>query len=67
MTSTGTAISTVARFVGPEEKAPALTVEPVNTEPFIEVVDKRVGRLRVESTPSGAEAIVDGKAYGKTP
>ena len=67
VTSTGTAISTVARFVGPEEKPPALTVEPVNPEPFIEVVEKRVGRVRVESTPSGAEAIVDGKSYGKTP
>ncbi len=67
VTNTGTAISTVARFVSPEAKAPALTVEPVNTEPFIEVVEKRVGRVRVESTPSGAEAIVDGKSYGKTP
>jgi CheY-like chemotaxis protein len=67
VTGTGTAINTVARFVGPEEKPPALTVEPVNTEPFIEVVDKRLGRLRVESTPAGAEAIVNGRSYGKTP
>ena len=67
VTGTGSAISTVVRFVGPEEKPPALTVEPVNADPFIEVVDKRVGRVRVESTPTGAEAIVDGRSYGKTP
>ena len=52
---------------GLKRRPPALTVEPVNAEPFIEVVEKRVGRVRVESTPSGAEAIVDGRSYGKTP
>jgi hypothetical protein len=67
VTNTGTAISTVARFVGPAAKPPALTVEPVEIEPFIEVVEKRLGSLQVESTPSGAEAAVDGKSYGKTP
>jgi len=67
VTSTGTAISTVARFVRPAEPPPPLTVEPVEVEPFIEVVEKRVGRLQVESTPSGAEALVDGRSYGKTP
>ena len=35
--------------------------------PFIEVVEKRVGKLQVDSTPSGAEAILDGKKYGQTP
>ena len=64
--NTGTAISTVARFVTPEEK-PALIVQPVEPEPFIEVVEQRVGSLKVESTPDGAEAIVDGRSYGKTP
>jgi len=67
VTNTGTAISTVARFVGPAAKPPALTVEPVEIEPFIEVVEKRLGSLQVESTPSGAEALVDGKSYGQTP
>ncbi len=67
VTTTGAAISTVARFVRPAEKPPALTVEPVEIEPFIEVVVKRVGRLQVESTPSGAEAVIDGRSYGKTP
>lgn len=66
VTNTGTAISTVARFVKPAEK-PALIVERVNPEPFIEVVEQRVGSLQIESTPEGAEAIVDGKSYGKTP
>ncbi|HKY21886.1 MAG TPA: PEGA domain-containing protein [Vicinamibacterales bacterium] len=65
--NTGTAISTLARFAGPGETPPALTVEPAHIEPFSEVVEKRVGRLQVESTPSGAEAIVDGKSYGQTP
>jgi len=68
VTNTGTAIDTVARLVGSgTEKRPALIVEPVNAEPFIEVVEKRVGRVRVESTPSGAEASIDGRSYGKTP
>jgi CheY-like chemotaxis protein len=66
VTNTGTAISTVARFVKPAEK-PALIVEKVNPDPFIEVVEQRVGSLKIESTPEGAEAIVDGKSYGKTP
>ena len=66
VTNTGTAISTVTRFVTPDEK-PALIVQPVNPDPFIEVVEQRVGSLKVESTPEGAEAIVDGHSYGKTP
>lgn len=66
VTNTGTAISTVARFVTPAEK-PVRTVQPVEVEQFIEVVDKRVGSLKVESTPPGAEAIVDGRSYGPTP
>ena len=66
VTNTGRAISTVSRFVTPAEK-PALIVQPVNPEPFIEVVEQRVGSLKVESTPDGAEATVDGKRYGKTP
>jgi hypothetical protein len=66
VTNTGTAISTVTRFVTPDEK-PALIVQPVNPEPFIEVVEQRVGSLKVESTPDGAEATVDGRRYGKTP
>jgi hypothetical protein len=68
VTSTGTAINTVARFVKPAEKPPALTVEPVKVEePFIEVVDKRIGRLKIDSTPAGAEAIINGQSYGRTP
>ena len=66
VTNIGTATSTVARFVTPEDK-PALIVQPVNPDPFIEVVEQRVGSLKVESTPAGAEAIVDGKSFGKTP
>jgi hypothetical protein len=64
--NTGT-ISTVARLVGPSPEPPALTVAPLEAEPFIEVVEKRVGRLQIETTPAGAEAIVDGRRYGKTP
>jgi hypothetical protein len=68
VSSTGTAINTVARFVKPAEKPPALTVEPVKVEePFIEVVDKRIGRLKIDSTPAGAEAIINGQSYGRTP
>ena len=66
VTGTGTAISTVARFVKTEEK-PALVVERVNPDPFIEVVEQRVGSLKIDSTPEGAEVIVDGKSHGKTP
>jgi hypothetical protein len=66
VTNTGTAISTVARFVTPAEK-PALIVQPVNPDPFVEVVEQRVGSLKLESTPAGAEASVDGRRYGKTP
>lgn len=66
VTNTGTAISTVARFVTPAEK-PALIVERVDPEPFIEVVEQRVGSLKIDTTPEGAEAIVDGRSYGTTP
>jgi hypothetical protein len=66
VTNTGTAISTVTRFVTPDEK-PALIVQPVNPEPFIEVVEQRVGSLKVESTPDGSDVTVDGRRYGKTP
>ena len=57
---------TVTDLVTPDEK-PELVVERVNPDPFIEVVEQRVGSLKVESTPEGAEAIVDGRSYGKTP
>jgi hypothetical protein len=67
VTNTGTAISTVARFVQKEDK-PTAVVQPMQQEPaFIEVVEKRVGQLKIESTPSGAEAILAGKSYGRTP
>jgi hypothetical protein len=67
VTGTGTAISTVKRLVAPAEKAP-LTVQPLDVEkPFIEVVEQRLGQAKIESTPEGAEAIVDGKSYGPTP
>ena len=66
VTGSGTAINTVARFVTPDEK-PKLVVEAVNPDPFIEVVEQRVGSLKIESTPEGAEAIIDGRSYGKTP
>ena len=67
VTGTGTAISTVTRYVTPDEK-PALVVQPVvNPEPFIEVVEQRVGSLKIESIPEGAEVIVDDKSHGRTP
>jgi hypothetical protein len=67
VTNTGTAISTFARFVKTEER-PVLTVQAMQEEPpFIEVVEKRVGQLKIDSTPSGAEAILGGKSYGRTP
>ncbi|MEO5741287.1 MAG: PEGA domain-containing protein [Vicinamibacterales bacterium] len=66
VTNTGTAISTVKRLMTPAEK-PALIVQPVDPEPFIEVVEQRVGSLKIDTTPAGAEAIVDGRRYGKTP
>ena len=65
--NTGTAISTVTSLVRPDER-PTLTVQAMHEEPpFIEVVEKRVGSLNVKSTPPGAEAILDGKKYGRTP
>ena len=64
--NTGAAIATMKRYVTPEEK-PKLVVRPVNPDPFIEVVEHRVGSLKIDSTPEGAEAIVDGKSYGNTP
>ena len=65
--NTGTAINTVSSFLKPDER-PALTVQAMQEQPpFIEVVEKRVGKLQVDSTPSGAEAILDGKKYGQTP
>ncbi len=67
VTNTGTAISTVSQMVKTEERPP-LTVVPVKEEmPFIEMVEKRVGKLQLDSTPSGAEAILDGKSFGRTP
>ncbi len=66
ITGTGTAVSTVTSLVTPDEK-PALVVQRVNPDPFIEVVEHRVGALKIESTPAGAEAIIDGRSYGKTP
>ena len=65
--NTGTAINTVSSFLKPDER-PAVTVQAMQEQPpFIEVVEKRVGKLQVDSTPSGAEAILDGKKYGQTP
>jgi hypothetical protein len=79
VTTTGTAISTMSstvsdtvsntmsKLVEPEAK-PGLVVTPMKEDlPFIEVVERRLGKLQVESTPSGAEAILDGQSYGKTP
>jgi CheY-like chemotaxis protein len=67
VTNTGTAISTVSELVKAEAK-PALVVEPVKEDmPFVEMVEKRVGKLQLDSTPSGAEAILDGKNFGRTP
>ncbi len=53
-------------FVTPDEKSTKV-VQRVNPDPFIEVVEQRAGSLKIESTPEGAEAIVDGRSYGKTP
>ena len=66
VTGTGTAISTVTRLVTPDER-PALTVQPVDPDPFIEVVEQRVGSLKIESIPEGADVFVDDKRHGKTP
>jgi hypothetical protein len=70
VTGTGKAVSTVTSTVSglvtPDEK-PALVVQRVNPDPFIEVIEQRVGSLKIESTPAGAEAVIDGKSYGKTP
>ena len=67
VTNTGTAISTVCaiREAGGKTGAhrPARDQEE---PPFIEVVEKRVG-AQDRSTPPGAEAILDGKSYGRTP
>lgn len=63
---TGSAVSTVTSLVTPDEK-PTKVVQRVNPDPFVEVVEQRAGSLKVESTPEGAEAIVDGRSYGKTP
>ena len=58
---------TVTGLVTPDEK-PERVVQRVNPEPFIEVVEQRVGSLKIDSTPEGAEAIsIDGRSYGKTP
>ena len=63
----GTGISSLASLVKPDER-PALTVQAMQEPPpFIEVVEKRVGRLQVTSTPSGAEVVLDGKRHGRTP
>jgi len=66
VTGTSRAVSTVTDLVTPDEKTTPV-VKRVNPDPFIEVVEQRVGSLKIESTPEGAEAIVDGKRYGKTP
>ena len=66
VTGSGSAISTVTRLVKTEER-PALIVQPVDNDPFIEVVEQRVGSLKIESIPEGAEVIVDNKSHGKTP
>jgi hypothetical protein len=59
--------STVSKLVESDDK-PSLVVQPVDDDlPFIEVVEKRVGKLQVDSTPSGAEVVLDGTSYGKTP
>jgi hypothetical protein len=63
---TGGAVSTVTSLVTPDEK-PTKIVQRVNPDPFVEVVEQRAGSLKIESTPEGAEAIVDGRSYGKTP
>jgi hypothetical protein len=68
VTNTGTAIDAVSKLLAREEKKPQAIVEPLPEQPpFIEMIERRVGKLELSSTPSGAEAIVDGKSYGKTP
>jgi hypothetical protein len=67
VTNTGTAISMVSRFVKTDER-PMVTVQPMQEEPpFIEVVERKVGQLKIDSTPTGAEVVVGGKSYGRTP
>jgi PEGA domain len=66
ITGTGRAVSTVTSLVTPDEKSTKI-VQRVNPDPFVEVVEQRVGSLKIESTPVGAEAIVDGRSHGKTP
>ena len=71
VTTAGTAISTsissVTDFVAADDE-PSLKVEPADKiEPLVETIAKPVGTLQVESTPVGAEVIVDGKSYGAAP
>ncbi len=67
VTNTGNAISTVSQLVKTEAR-PTLTVVPVKEEtPFVEMVERRVGKLQLDSTPSGAEVILDGRSHGRTP
>ena len=68
VTNTGTAISTVARFVArAEEPIPATIVQEKVPEPTVKIVDRNVGDLKIESTPGGADVRIDGKVYGRTP
>jgi hypothetical protein len=64
----GIVIDTAAWLVGPAGKAeaeasPATAPEPVAPAP----PQKKVGELRVASTPEGARVLIDGRQYGKTP
>jgi PEGA domain len=64
--NSGMVINTFASFVAPspkKEPPPVHAVEPV--EPPI--VEKVGGALKIDSTPVGAEALIDGHSYGKTP
>ena len=62
----GIVIDTFASFGNPLPKKKAIpihAVEPVDPP----VAEKTTGGLKVESTPVGAELLVDGRRYGKTP
>src|SRR5204863_5458285 len=44
---------------------PAHVVEPVEEKRV--VPEKKTGSLKVTSTPSGAQLLIDGRSYGQTP
>lgn len=65
----GAALSMLSWLVGSSETAPEKEIVLADTSPelFVSRAEPKTAELTVESTPAGAEVLLDGQSYGQTP